>query len=126
MSKLLNGSELAGYIKERQARQVRALRQAWGVYPRIAVIQSTSSSPVIDAYVRMKGRYGSDILIDTVIETLDEPDMPAAIQRLNVDKTIHGIIVQLPLANPSLTDEVVNLIMPGKDVDGLGKNAVFT
>lgn len=125
MPKLLNGSELAGYIKERQARQVRGLRQAWHVYPRLAVIQSTSASPVIDTYVRMKGQYGSDILIDTVVETLDEAAMSAAIQRLNADQTIHGIIVQLPLADPKRTDEIVNLIAPEKDVDGLGKNAAF-
>lgn len=126
MPKLLNGSELAGYIKERQARQVRGLRQAWHVNPRLAVIKSTSASPVVDAYVRMKDRYGNDILIDTVVETLDEADMPAAIERLNADEAVHGIIVQLPLADPHQTDEIVNLIAPGKDVDGLGENAAFT
>jgi methylenetetrahydrofolate dehydrogenase (NADP+)/methenyltetrahydrofolate cyclohydrolase len=126
MPKLLNGSELAGYIKERQARQVRGLRQAWRINPRLAVIKSTSASPVIDTYVRMKGRYGSDILIDTIVETLDEADMPAAIARLNADETVHGIIVQLPLADPNRTDEIVNLIAPAKDVDGLGKDADFT
>jgi methylenetetrahydrofolate dehydrogenase (NADP+)/methenyltetrahydrofolate cyclohydrolase len=125
MQKLLSGAELAGYIKERQARQVRALRQAWHVNPRLAVIKSTSASPVIDTYVRMKGRYGSDILIDTVVESCDEADMPAAIDRLNADETIHGIIVQLPLADPALTDEVVNLILPAKDVDGLGRDAAY-
>jgi methylenetetrahydrofolate dehydrogenase (NADP+)/methenyltetrahydrofolate cyclohydrolase len=126
MPKLLSGSELAGYIKERQARQVRGLRQAWRINPRLAVIKSTSASPVIDTYVRMKSRYGDDILIDTIVETLDEADMPDAIRRLNADEMIHGIIVQLPLADPDRTDEIVNLIAPAKDVDGLGKDAYFT
>ncbi len=125
MTKLLNGTELVGYVKERQARQVRALRQAWHVFPRLAIIKSTASSPVIDVYVRMKQQYGDDILIDTVVETLDEKDMPAAITRLNQDSSIHGIIVQLPLADPNLTDEIVNLVAPEKDVDGLGKSAVY-
>lgn len=126
MPKLLSGAELAGYIKERQARQVRGLRQAAGVFPRLAVIRSTSASPVIDTYIRVKQRYGSDILIDTVVETLDEADMPAAIRRLNADESIHGIIVQLPLKDPGRTDDIVNLIAPAKDVDGLGQNAEFT
>lgn len=125
MAKLLNGAELVGYIKERQAKQVRALRQASRVFPRLAVIKSTSSSEVIDVYVRMKQRYGEDILIETVVETLDEADMPAAIKRLNADEAIHGIIVQLPLAQPEKTDEIVNLIAPEKDVDGLGEGAMF-
>lgn len=125
MAKLLSGSELVGYIKERQARQVRALRQAHRVFPRLVVIKSTSASDVIDVYVRMKQRYGDDILIETVIETLDEAEMPAAIARYNDDPSVHGIIVQLPLSDPSKTDEVVNGIAPEKDVDGLGEQARF-
>lgn len=125
MTKLLNGSELVDYIKERQAKQVRALRQAWHVFPRLAIIKPLGSSSVIDTYVRMKGRYGEDILIETVVETLGEDDMPAALERLNADTSVHGIIVQLPLDDTSRTDEIVNMIAPEKDVDGLGKDAVF-
>lgn len=125
MAKLLSGAELVGYIKERQARQVRALRQASRVFPKLAIIKSTAASEVIDVYVRMKQRYGDDILIETIVETCNEADMPAAIERLNSDPLIHGIIVQLPLADPAKTDEIVNLIAPEKDVDGLGKNAQF-
>ena len=64
MAKLLDGSELVGYIKERQARQVRALRQAHHVFPKLAIVKSTTASDVIDVYVRMKQRYGDDILIE--------------------------------------------------------------
>lgn len=125
MAKLLSGTELVGFIKERQARQVRALRQASHVFPRLAIIKSTSSSDVIDVYVRMKQRYGDDILIETVVETLDDADMPAAIERLNQDNSVHGIIVQLPIADVSKTDAIVDAIAPEKDVDGLGKDAAF-
>ncbi len=120
MTKILSGTELVGYIKERQAQQVRALRQASGVQPRLVILKSTSASPVIDAYVRMKLRYSEDILIETVVETVNESDMPASIVRLNNDPHVHGIIVQLPLSDPNLTDDIVNLVVPEKDVDGLG------
>lgn len=126
MAKILNGTEIVGYIQERQARQVRALRQASRVFPRLVIIKSTSVSPVIDAYIRMKQRYAEDILIETVVETLPEGDMPAAIARLNDDPTVHGIIVQLPLADTALTDDIVRLIAPEKDVDGLGDTAHYT
>ncbi|MEO7905276.1 MAG: bifunctional 5,10-methylenetetrahydrofolate dehydrogenase/5,10-methenyltetrahydrofolate cyclohydrolase [Candidatus Saccharimonadales bacterium] len=125
MTKLLSGTELVGYIQERQARQVRALRQASRVFPRLVIIKSTTSSPVIDTYIRMKQRYGDELLIETVVETLAEADMPAAIERLNADTTVHGIIVQLPLADPALTDAIVDVIDPAKDVDGLGSSTVF-
>lgn len=125
MPKLLNGAELADFIKERQAKQVRRLRQSERVQPKLAIIKSTSATSVIDAYIRMKRRYGEDILIDIQVETLDESDMITAIRRLNADESVHGIIVQLPLKTPDLTDEIVNEIAPEKDVDGLGTNAVY-
>jgi methylenetetrahydrofolate dehydrogenase (NADP+)/methenyltetrahydrofolate cyclohydrolase len=125
MPKLLDGNELVGYIKERQARQVRALRQASRILPRLVIIKSTSATPVIETYIRMKQRYAEDILIETAVETLAEADMGAALARLNADPLVHGIIVQLPLDDPAKTDEIVNQIAPEKDVDGLGKNTDF-
>jgi methylenetetrahydrofolate dehydrogenase (NADP+)/methenyltetrahydrofolate cyclohydrolase len=125
MAKLLNGTELVGYIEERQARQVRALRQASHVFPRLVIIKSTKASPVIDTYIRMKKRYGDEILIETMTEVLDDDAMPAAIERLNADPLVHGIIVQLPIDDVAKTEGIVNLIAPEKDVDGLGKSAQF-
>jgi len=125
MAKLLNGTELVGYIEERQARQVRALRQAHRVFPRIVIIKSTHASPVIDTYIRMKQLYGDEILIESVVETLEDDEMKATIERYNADASVHGIIVQLPINDISRTDEIVNAIAPEKDIDGLGINAQY-
>lgn len=122
--KILNGKELAEFIKERQARQVRALRQAHGVSPKLAIVV-TVDNPVITVYVNLKKQYGADILIDVDIHTVKQPEVPALLNKLNNDDTVHGIIVQLPLADTSQTDEIVNLVAPEKDVDALGKNAKF-
>jgi len=122
--KLLNGKELAGFIKERQARQVRALRQAWHIQPKLAIVV-TIDHPVINIYTRMKQRYGADILIDVDIHQIAQDDAPALIAKLNADPTVHGIIVQLPLERPEETDAIVDLVAPEKDVDALGKNAIF-
>lgn len=117
--KLLNGRELAGYIKERQARQVRALRQAWHVQPKLAIVVA-KDDPVIETYMRLKQKYGADILIDVDVHRVDQVEVPSLLDRLNADQSVHGIIVQLPLADPSQTDEIVNLVAPAKDVDALG------
>ena len=45
--------------------------------------------------------------------------------KLNQDDSVHGIIVQLPLADMGQADEVLNAVAPGKDVDGLSKGAKF-
>lgn len=125
MAKLLNGTELVGYIEERQARQVRALRQAVHVFPRLVIIKSIHASPVIDTYIRMKQRYGDEILIETVVETLEDDKMIEAIDRLNADEAVHGIIVQLPIDDISKTEAIVNRVAPEKDVDGLGEAPFF-
>ncbi len=122
--KILNGKELAGYIKERQARQVRALRQAWHVQPKLAIVL-TIEHPTINVYVRMKQKYGADILIDVDVHRVPQDEVPALIKKLNEDESVHGIIVQLPLERPEETEELVNLVSPEKDVDALGKNAQF-
>ena len=125
MVRELNGSELQGFIKQRQLRQVRNLRQQFAIIPTLLIIKSTSASDVIDTYIRMKRRYAKDIFIDVVIEALDEADMPSRIKAANNDSNIQGIIVQLPLKNVSQTQEICDLIDSKKDVDGLGATAAF-
>jgi methylenetetrahydrofolate dehydrogenase (NADP+) / methenyltetrahydrofolate cyclohydrolase len=124
MMKFLNGSELAGFIKERQAHEVRALRQAMQVQPKLSIVV-TIEHPAIDVYMRMKQRYGADILVDVEVHRVEQPDAKALIQQLNADNRVHGIIVQLPLADPTQTDEIVDAVAPEKDVDGLGRNALL-
>ena len=125
MTKQLRGDELAGFIKERQAKQVRGLRQAWHTFPKLVILKTPAASAASEAYVRMKRAYGEDILIETVVDTVPQAELAAAIERYNGDETVHGIIVQLPLDDPTETDELVNLIDPAKDVDGLGSRTTF-
>lgn len=123
--KLLNGSELAGFIKERQAHQVRGLRQANQVFPKLAIVMTDLDNPVIDTYVRMKQRYGADILVEVDIHRVPQSEVRALLTRLASDDTIHAIIVQLPLADPAETEAIVGLVPPEKDVDGLGPDPKF-
>ena len=123
--KILDGSELAGYIEERQLKQVRALRLSWRIIPRLAIIR-TGDNPVIDMYVRLKSVYGEDITVEVDVYTPSDEELLKQIELLNHDETVHGIIIQLPLANPELTDIAINAVAPEKDVDGLGNKSLFT
>lgn len=122
--KLLNGSELAGFIKQRQAHEVRGLVQAGHVTPKLAIV-ATIDHPVINVYMRMKKRYGADLGILVDIYKIAQDEAPALIAKLNANPSVHGIIVQLPLERPEETEAIVNLVMPEKDVDGLGENPAF-
>lgn len=122
--KFLNGRELAGYIKERQAKQVRGLVQSQGVEPKLAILK-LKDNPVIDTYVALKQRYGADIGVS--VEAIDIPQNEAVgkIEELNEDDSVHGIIVQLPIEDDSQTDEILNTVAVEKDVDGLAEGSQF-
>lgn len=124
MTRVLNGRDLADFIKERQAHQVRGLIQHDHIKPKLAIVQ-TVDNPVIDTYVRLKKAYGADILIDVDVYKIDQENALSVIGELNTDDTVHGIIVQLPLSDPNATDVIVNAVEPGKDVDGLGDKAIL-
>lgn len=117
--RLLNGSELASFIKERQAKQVRMLRQAHNIVPRLLVLVDTAASEVIQVYVRMKDRYAHDIGVEMMVKKCTSSEMIDIIEHANADDSIQGIIVQLPLQNTADTDKIVQSIAPEKDVDGL-------
>lgn len=120
--KILNGADLAGFIKERQAHQAAALRQSAGTTPTLLIIRD-SDNPVIAKYVTLKSHYATDIgarVIDYLATSSE--DIAAKIREANSDSNIHGIILQLPLAtvtDKSEVDALTTLIAPGKDVDGL-------
>lgn len=120
----LNGSELAGFIKERQAKQVRALRQSWHINPRLAIVTDVEN-PVIETYMRLKQRYGADILIDVEIHRVPAGGALGVIQELNNRDDVQGIILQLPISNSDQTEELLESIREDKDVDGLRKRAIF-
>lgn len=113
--KILNGAEIAGYMKENQAHQVRSLR-AQKIIPKLVIVRN-NDSPVIKKYVALKKRYGEDIGVE--VEDYLQADIFSAIQKANDDDSVHGIIVQLPLAGDADVDDVVSKIDRNKDVDGL-------
>ena len=119
--KILNGKELASFIKERQAHQVRSMSHK----PKLLIIRD-NDSPVITKYVQLKIKYGDDIGVEVIDYYSTSPEQIAdKIKSANNDPDITGIIIQLPLNSKEKTTELCDLITPKKDVDGLGKNANY-
>lgn len=122
--KLLNGSELAGFIKVRQAQEVRRLQQTYGLMPHLAIV-NTGENSLNQTYMKLKVKYGADIGAIVDANGTTKTDMIPLIKRLNNDKSIHGIIVQLPLIDPDQTETVLDTVAADKDIDGLGKKTNF-
>ena len=119
--KILNGKDLASFIKERQARQVASMEKKLQL-----LIIRDSDNPVITKYVNLKIQYGTDIGIEVIdYHAKNTTDISTKIKAANEDPTITGIILQLPILEKEKTDELCNLIAPKKDVDGLGTNAKY-
>lgn len=119
--KILNGKELADYIKERQRHQVAGLNKK----PHFLIIRN-SDNPVITKYVNLKMKYGEDIGVKvTVFDAKSTDKVREKILEANKDPEINGIILQLPITEKDKTDELTNLIAPEKDIDGLSSHSNF-
>ena len=125
-TKILNGRELAGFVKERQAHVVKMLRSN-KIKAKLVIVRD-SENPVITKYVNLKRRYGEDIGVEVEDVFVDcsgvdseekKAELISVVKKASNDPEVHGIIVQLPLVNKEWTDEVVAEIAPEKDVDGL-------
>lgn len=123
--KFLNGAELRDFIKERQAKQVRALRQSWRVFPKLVIFYA-GDNKVTETYMRLKKQYADDILVDVDIVEVTPKNIISKIEQTNNDKNVHGIIVQLPLDKKQEwgdVEEILSYIKPEKDVDGLNSES---
>ena len=114
-TRILNGKELAGFVKERQFHYVRGLKKK----PRLTIIRD-SDNPVIVKYVNLKKQYGEDIgvIVDDVFAR-GADGIREAILAANKNEDVNGIILQLPILDKEKTDELTALIAPEKDVAGL-------
>lgn len=123
--KILDGRELADFVKERQAQTVRRLRHEKKT-PKLVIIRD-NDHPVISKYVNLKCQYGEDInvLVEDVLVEGGAEELKNVVRAANLDESVSGIIVQLPLKNPEWTEEVVAEIDPKKDVDGLSEKGRF-
>ena len=117
---IMDGKLLASQLQEEQAAMAEELKMA-GIVPSLVVIM-VGDNPASAVYVRNKARACERVGIesrtitmpaDTTQEALD-----SVIDELNVDDSVHGILVQLPLPRHLDEAEALMRIVPGKDVDG--------
>jgi methylenetetrahydrofolate dehydrogenase (NADP+) / methenyltetrahydrofolate cyclohydrolase len=113
---LLYGKPVVEKLRKAQTARIAAS----GVTPRLAILQA-GNDLASTTYIKMKQRYGESIgaQVDHHTTSSELAPLQALMQKLNVETSVHGIIIQLPLPDTSITDEVVSLINTDKDVDGL-------
>ena len=119
-AQILDGKKMSESLRKEISERVTRLKEH-GITPGLAVIL-VGNDPASEIYVRNKGNGCAETgmysrTLQMPAETTQE-ELEQAIDILNADPAIHGILVQLPL--PEHLDEQAALkkILPEKDVDG--------
>jgi methylenetetrahydrofolate dehydrogenase (NADP+) / methenyltetrahydrofolate cyclohydrolase len=120
VAQMIDGKAFAARVREQVAAEVARVKAA-GVTPGLAVVL-VGEDPASQVYVRSKGKQTVEVGMASFEHRLpaetSEVDLLALIARLNADREVHGILVQLPLPSHLDSDLVINSIDPAKDVDG--------
>lgn len=116
-AKIIDGKTLSLNIQQQLADEIKQQQ----VKPGLAVIL-VGNDPASTVYVQHKERACQQVGIHSIRYKLDNQatteDIKAIIMRCNSDKTIHGILLQLPLPQGCQSDYLLECIDPNKDVDG--------
>jgi methylenetetrahydrofolate dehydrogenase (NADP+) / methenyltetrahydrofolate cyclohydrolase len=119
---VIDGKASAARLREKIAAEAARLKAAHGLVPGLATVL-VGHDPASEVYVRNKGKTAEALGFKSVHIALPADTSQEAllekVRALNADKSVHGILVQLPL--PKGLDEVsvLDTLDPAKDVDAL-------
>ncbi len=117
---VIDGKSLAAALRAAQKSAVESLA-ARGLRPGLAAVL-VGDDPASRVYVRNKARACEETGVHSEIhefpESVSESALLDCIARLNADRAIHGILVQLPLPRRLDAHRVLAAVAPAKDVDG--------
>ena len=121
MAKIIDGKKIAEEIKGKLQDELEILKSK-GIIPGIGVIL-VGDNPASHSYVDMKERSCEKLGINSIVKRFDkvisQEEVIKQIEEFNQDKSINGILVQLPLPNHLNENVILLKIDPDKDVDGI-------
>lgn len=119
-ARILDGRAIAAQIRDELRPRIAALT-ARGHLPCLAVVR-VGDDPASLAYVSAKRRACTELGLGAVEchlpATASRTEILDVVMRFNADSAIDGILVQLPLPDPTIEPDVIEAIRPEKDVDG--------
>ncbi|MCR0683934.1 bifunctional methylenetetrahydrofolate dehydrogenase/methenyltetrahydrofolate cyclohydrolase FolD [Staphylococcus aureus] len=120
VAKILDGKQIAKDYRQGLEDQVEALKEK-GFTPKLSVIL-VGNDGASQSYVRSKKKAAEKIgMISEIVhleETATEEEVLNALNRLNNDDSVSGILVQVPLPKQVSEQKILEAINPEKDVDG--------
>lgn len=119
-AKIIDGFSIAAEVRANVAKQTESLK-ANGITPTLAVVL-VGNDPASQSYIKGKTKALNEVgMADKLFhleENTSQAELLSLITKLNADKSINGILVQLPMPKQIDPDTVIEAIDPAKDVDG--------
>ena len=124
---IIDGKASAARLREKIAAYATELKSRHGLVPGLATVL-VGSDPASEVYVKNKGKTAEALGFKSVHVGLpadtSQETLHAKVRELNQDRSVHGILVQLPLPKHLDENPMLDILDPAKDVDALTpKNA---
>jgi methylenetetrahydrofolate dehydrogenase (NADP+)/methenyltetrahydrofolate cyclohydrolase len=121
-ARIIDGKAFAAGLRVRIEAEGARLGREHGVVPGLATVL-VGADPASEVYVRNKNKTAQAIGFHSVHRHLDsgasEAEVLETVKALNEDKSVHGILVQMPLPHQVREAAVLDMLDPAKDVDAL-------
>ena len=121
MNKIIDGKKIAQELKENLKEEIRKLKETYNKLPGLAVVQ-VGNVAASSVYVKAKSKSAIDVGINVIDHHLDENitqnELLELVNKLNKQKNVDGILVQLPLPGHINEQLILDSIDPDKDADG--------
>jgi methylenetetrahydrofolate dehydrogenase (NADP+) / methenyltetrahydrofolate cyclohydrolase len=118
---LIDGKAFAERLRRQIAADVALLKSKHGFTPGLAVVL-VGEDPASRVYVKNKAAQTVEVGMASfehkLPPTTSQAELLALVQKLNADRAVNGILVQLPLPKQIDPQAVLDAIDPAKDVDG--------
>lgn len=118
---IIDGKKFAKKLKNKIKKEIQFIKKKFKLTPGLAVILIGNHTPS-EIYVRNKELSAKEVGINSKVlrfkSSISETKLISVIHKLNKDKKIHGILVQLPLPNHINGHNIIEEIDSRKDVDG--------
>ncbi len=118
---IIDGKKTAAKLREELKKKIIDLKSNFNLVPGLTVIL-IGEDPASKIYVKNKEKFAKEVGINSEVikypENVEEKTVLEKIKQLNNNKSISGILVQLPLPKHIQKRKVIETILPEKDVDG--------
>jgi methylenetetrahydrofolate dehydrogenase (NADP+) / methenyltetrahydrofolate cyclohydrolase len=118
---VIDGKAIAAELRARVMKAVRGLADGHGIVPGLAVVL-VGDNPASEVYIGAKKKMSAETGMRSTDHRLpasaSEAELLALLAKLNGDRDVHGILVQLPLPPQIDPHAVIAAIDPDKDIDG--------